>query len=88
MGGFAGFGGPAAKIRSRGQVDLDRLSPNDRAVVDTLFRDFRTAPRPEPLPDAFRYRLRRGSGANVETIEVSEGVLPRVVTDALTDALR
>jgi len=81
VGGLAGFGGPDAKIRGRGCVDLDTLSAGDRAVVDALF----TQPRREatPAPDTFRYKISRGADA----VEVPEGALPQAVVNAVKDEL-
>jgi len=84
LGGFAGFGGPSARIRSRGAVDLDQLSSDDRATVDALFAKRRNAsPASGSMPDAFRYRISRGG----ETVEVPEGVLPSAITAAIVDEL-
>lgn len=85
VGGLAGFGGPGAKIRGRGRVDVDTLSADDRAAVDALFTRHRDAPASSP--DAFRYRISRGSGAQAESVEVPEGVLPAVVANAIKDEL-
>jgi hypothetical protein len=82
VGGLAGFGGPSAKIRSRGQVDLDRLSADDRAVVESLFVKHRGAPH-ESAPDAFSYKITRGG----KTIEVPESALPAAITNAVVDEL-
>lgn len=86
LGGLAGFGGPSAAIRGRGRVDLDQLSAGDRAAVDALFTRYRDT-SPAPRPDAFRYKISRGSGAGAETVEVPEGALPVAITGAVVDEL-
>ena len=86
VSGLAGFGGPSAKIRGRGRVDLDQLPAGDRAAVDALFtRDRRVSP--PQRPDAFGYRISRGSGPDAEAVEVPEDELPASVTKAVTDEL-
>ena len=86
VGGLAGFGGPSAAIRSHGRVDLDQLSADDRAAVHALFARYRGT-SPTPRPDAFRYKIARGSGQHAETVEVPEGALPASVTSAVKDEL-
>jgi hypothetical protein len=86
VGGLAGFGAPASRVRSHGRVDLDRLSADDRAAVEALFSRYR-ATSPTPRPDAFRYKISRGSGASAEAIEVPEEALPSAVTGAVKDEL-
>lgn len=86
VGGLAGFGAPSAAIRSHGRVNLDALSADDRAAVDALFARYRGT-SPTPRPDAFRYKISRGSGQNAETVEVPEGALPTSVTNAVRDEL-
>jgi hypothetical protein len=84
-GGLAGFGGPA-KVRSRGNVDLDTLSEGDRAAIDSLFTQHRHGSR-ESAPDAFRYRLSRQRNGAIETVDVPEAALPAVVMSSITDEL-
>ena len=81
LGGLAGFGGPGAKIRGRGRVDLNTLSASDRAAVDALF----TRPRGDATPasDAFRYKISRGD----EAVDVPEDALPQAVVNAVKDEL-
>jgi len=81
VGGLAGFGGPDAKIRGRGRVDLNTLSASDRAAVDALFTPSRRGAMPSP--DAFRYKISRGADA----VEVPEGALPQAVVNAVKDEL-
>ena len=86
VGGLAGFGGPSAKIRGRGRLDLDELSAADRAAVDALFANRHHTPHPSSA-DAFRYKISRGSGAEAEMIEVPEGALPPSITGVVKDEL-
>jgi hypothetical protein len=86
-GGIAGFGGPG-KVRSRGRVDFDALSPLDRAAIDALFEQHHgQGVARNHTPDAFRYSVSRTRGGVVETIDVPEASLPAAVVNAVTDEL-
>lgn len=86
LGGFAGFGGPGAHLRSRGHVDLAQISAADRKAVDALFAA--NAPSAAvPLPDGFRYRLSRHGAAGPQVVEVAEGQVPQALRDAVRDEL-
>jgi len=85
LGGFAGFGGPGSHLRSRGEIEIDRLSAADRNAVDALFAT-RLA-RSTPTPDAFRYRLTRHVGDAVHVTEVAEEHVPAALRDCVSDEL-
>ena len=86
MGGLAGYGGPGARLRSRGQIEFSALSPADQEAMDKLFRSHGGVP-PSPVRDGFRYRITRGGQAGSESIEVAEEQLPAAVTDCVRDEL-
>jgi Emfourin len=77
LGGFAGFGGP--HLKSSGVVDLSRLSPADRAAVESLFQRYRASSAAPAYPAQFRYRLTRQTPAGTETVEAPEHEVPDVV---------
>ena len=54
--------------------------------MDGLFRQYRGAP-PTAAPDAFRYKISRGAGADAEAVEVPEGALPHALASAVQDEL-
>lgn len=84
LGGFAGFGGPGSRLRSRGALRMEQLSPNDRQAVLALFAQ---PPRGAAQPDAFRYRLTLKDAQGTRTVEVGEGAVPQAVRDAVRDEL-
>ena len=86
IGGLAGFGGPGAHVRSRGQVVIARLSEADRQAVEELFRT-RGDSRPSALRDSFSYRISRTTSAGSETIEVPESMVPASLVGCVKDEL-
>jgi hypothetical protein len=85
VGGFAGFGGPGAHLRSRGHVELAKLSDGDRRAVDALFHA--RAAAPASGADGFRYRLTRNVTGRPESIEVASAALPAALRDCVRDEL-
>ncbi len=86
IGGLAGFGGPGAHVRSRGQVAIARLSEADRRAVEELFRT-RGDSRPSAVRDGFSYRISRTTSAGSETIEVPESMVPASLVGCVKDEL-
>ncbi|MBS0562922.1 MAG: hypothetical protein JSR87_00065 [Proteobacteria bacterium] len=84
IGGLAGFGGPGARIRSRGTLPLSALSRADRATLDRLLGQAGPAP---PMPDEFLYRITRQVGARVLSVEVAESEVPAVLRACVRDEL-
>ncbi len=85
LGGFAGFGNPGSRLRSRGTLENAGLSATDRQCVDALF-----AHPPSPAGaaiDGFRYRLTRHTEAGSETIEIPEQHVPAAVRQCVRDEL-
>ena len=84
IGGFAGFGGPGSKLKSKGEVFLSSLSSTDRSRVEKLF----AAPKsPLSHPDAFRYRLSRQTSSGLQSVEVPEEHVPESVRSSVVDTL-
>ena len=84
IGGFAGFGLPGSRLRSRGEVDSAQLSAADRAALDALFEP---PPATVPQPDAFVYRLTRRAAAGEQTVEVAEQHVPAALQSCVSDEL-
>ena len=85
-GGLAGFGGPSAKIRSTGTLDLQRLSPSDRQAIEALFAG--QSDSSSKSPDGFLYHLSRTTPGGTRTVVVSEERVPDAVRDAVHDELK
>lgn len=84
IGGFAGFGGPAARIRSHGSLPLSALSHADRALLERLMAGKGPA---RPTPDEFLYRITRQIGASTTTVEVAESQVPAALRACVRDEL-
>jgi hypothetical protein len=86
LGGFAGFGTPGSHLRSLGQIDGSKLSPEDRQAVETLF----THPPPASAQkaDGFRYKLTRQTDKGSQSVEVPEEHVPMAVRSSVKDELR
>ena len=85
LGGFAGFGGPGARIRSLGAVESAHLSSSDQSAVDALFAQ--PPPKTGPGRDGFFYRLTRHSPQGPQTIEVADTHVPEAIKAAVKDEL-
>ncbi|MBN9122212.1 MAG: hypothetical protein J0I06_24245 [Planctomycetes bacterium] len=86
VGGLAGFGGPGAHVRSRGQLDPDDLSAEERHAVEVLFKT-RGRAKGAQTPDAFHYRISRTTAAGTETVEVPESAVPTALVRCVKDEL-
>ena len=87
IGGFAGFGGPGAHVRSLGQLDSAALSHEDQRAVDALFKSRGKSAAP-PVRDGFHYRISRPSSSGAtETIEVPESAVPASLAKSVKDEL-
>lgn len=85
LGGFAGFGQPGARMRSRGRIDAGKLSAAEQAALEGLFESPPAAPAQSR--DAFRYRLTRQTGKGPQTVEVHENAVPEAVRACVVDEL-
>jgi hypothetical protein len=81
LGGFAGFGGPGSRLRSRGSVDTSALPESDRKAVENLFAQPPSVA--DVTPDGFVYRLTQGT----QTIEVPEQHVPGALKAAVKDRI-
>jgi len=86
IGGLAGFGGARSHLRSRGEVDLETLSAEDKRKVESLFQSQGSA-QPSQVRDGFLYRIARTTPEGVETIEVPEAVVPSAISQCVKDEL-
>jgi hypothetical protein len=86
LGGLAGFGGPGARVRSRGKLDTTTLSVADQKSVEALFQKPANE-RSSPARDRFRYKITRTTSAGTETIEVPEESVPHMIAQCVVDEL-
>ena len=86
IGGLAGFGGPGAHIRSRGQIGISSLSDEDQRTLEKLFKD-RGGAKPSATRDGFSYRISRSTASGTETIEVPEALVPAAIAACVKDEL-
>ena len=85
LGGFAGFGLPGSRLRSRGHIDAAQLAVADRQAIEALFA--RRGPPSPPLPDGFRYRITRSVGGRAQTVEAPEQDVPAPLRDCVRDEI-
>jgi len=86
IGGFAGFGGARSHLRSRGEIDLETLSPEDQRAVESLFHSHGNT-EPSQVRDGFLYRITRTTPKGVETIEVPENLVPAAIVQHVKDEI-
>lgn len=86
IGGLAGFGGVGAHIRSKGQLEMDELSPEEQGVIEGLFKS-RSPAKATQIRDGFRYRISRSTSGRVETIEAAEEDIPSRLVHSVKDEL-
>ena len=84
IGGFVGFGGAQAKIRSQGEIDFATLSTADQQAVERLFQS-KGMTTPSKARDAFRYRITRTTAEGVESIEAPEKGIPAALRQCVKD---
>ena len=87
LGGLAGFGGALAHIRSRGELDMERLSAEEQKAVNALFHSEHKPKKRSLERDAFRYRISRTTPEGVETVEVPETDVPEALSKCVKDEL-
>ena len=86
LGGFAGFGGAAARVRSHGHVDSSSLSAAEQQAVESLFQKGSPAGVP-PKPDEFRYKITRTTATGTDVIEAPESLIPAALVHCVKDEL-
>jgi len=89
LGGFAGMGGPGARIRSTGSLHGHALSAAERQHVAALFSGAPAAAGHPGAADGFRYRLtlHPAGGGTARTVELPESAVPARVRDSVHDEL-
>lgn len=85
IGGFCGFGLPGSHLRSKGEISISELSPEDLGVIDKLFRG--NLHFASSKADAFFYRITRKIGDSEQTIEAPEELIPLSVQCCVKDIL-
>jgi hypothetical protein len=86
LGGFAGMGGMASHVRSRGELDAAALSPSEKDAVEKLFHAGGKTGAGK-MCDGFRYRISRSTPVGDETIEVHESAVPAAIAKCVHDEL-
>ena len=84
--GWRACGGARSHLRSRGEVDLETLSAEDKRTVESLFQSQGSA-EPSQVRDGFLYRIARPTPEGVETIEVPEAVVRSAISQCVKDQL-
>lgn len=84
LGGFAGFGGPNSRIQSRGEIEMDQLSSDDKAAVNDLFASDDSGAK-NVGADQFKYRITRTTPEGIETTEVHEEKIPHALKQTIRD---
>lgn len=86
VGGLAGMGMGGSHLRSKGQVDVKKLSAQERDAVEALFRrDSKT--KSSKIADGFRYRISRTTPSGTETVEAAESAVPAAIAQCVKDEL-
>jgi len=89
LGGFAGMGGPGARIRSTGSLPGHALSAAERQHLAALFGGAPAAAGHPGAADGFRYRLtlHPAGGGAPSSVELPESAVPERVRDSVHDEL-
>ncbi|MFG6488868.1 protealysin inhibitor emfourin [Roseateles sp. BYS78W] len=89
LGGFAGMGGPGARIRSTGSLVGHALSADERQHLAALFGGALPAAGHPGAADGFRYRLtlHPAGGGAPSSVELPESAVPERVRDSVHDEL-
>jgi len=86
VGGLAGFGGVASRVKSQGEVHLESLSDDVRQQVTQLLKPGPVAPA-SAVRDGFRYRLSLTTGSDVKQAEIPEELVPDAIRKCVKDVL-
>jgi hypothetical protein len=84
IGGFAGFGGTNAHLRSTGEIDMHTLSKKDQKVVEDLFNSG-IDKEATVNSDSFRYRISRPTPKGTESVEADETQIPNALKQCVRD---
>ena len=85
IGGFAGFGLPGSRLKSKGEVSISELSADDLKTINRLFKGDVHLGR--EMPDGFLYRITRKIGNDLQTIEVPEENVPMDIRNCVKDTI-
>lgn len=86
LGGYAGFGGAGARVRSHGHIDASSLSAAEQQAVEALFQKGGKA-ETAPMPDEFRYKISRTTPTGTDVIEAPESLIPAALAQCVRDEL-
>ena len=84
--GGHGFGLPQSHLKSRGELQLSKLSAADRDAIERLFKSQVPAAKPGAA-DFFTYTITRQTNSGPQTVVVPEDAVPAVVRDSVKDVL-
>jgi hypothetical protein len=84
LGGLANFGGARARIRSRGQLETEKLSAQELQAVDSLFHG-PSESEGSTVADGFRFRISRITATGTETVDAPESRVPAALASCLKD---
>ncbi len=85
MGGFVGMGGNS-RLRSRGEIDMTKLSNEEKQTVEALFVS-KSKPESSLARDTFQYKITRKTSKGVETIIANEENIPAIVKQCVKDEI-
>lgn len=86
IGGLAGFGGANSHVQSRGEINIEELSKEDKKIVEDLFIS-QSKIHSKIAMDTFRYKISRMTSKGIESIEAEEEKIPHIVRQCLRDEI-
>ena len=86
IGGFAGFGGQKSHLRSRGEIDIEKLSKEDKNTVENLFQSKRSLETSKGV-DTFKYRVSRMTSNGMQSVEADESEIPNALKQCVRDEI-
>ncbi|MBO9680541.1 MAG: hypothetical protein J7556_20105 [Acidovorax sp.] len=88
LGGFAGFGGPGARIRSCGVLEWSQLSSDECQALAQQFTEITSVEAAGRLAaDGFQYRITATVNGTIRTIVLPEQSVPVALRDCVRDEL-
>lgn len=88
LGGFAGFGGPRARIRSCGTLQWSQLSSDECQALAQQFTEVTSVEAASrPTADGFQYRITATVDGALRTIVLPEQSVPAALRDCVHDEL-
>jgi len=85
IGGFGGFGVGNSHLKSRGEIDMDQLSEEDKKAIEDLF--ISEGKSGGSHGNTFLYRISRISSKGIESIEADEERVPNTVAQCVKDEI-